>query len=78
VVDDEMPTWHDSLHRFDRIAQEHSNIKPQNEAIIAGVDKLYSYKTINYTKNLRVSSLFIDCAIEKERHAVFRLRAEPT
>lgn len=53
-MDEECPTWGECLHRFDKIAAEHANIKPQNDAIIATVDKLYSYKTVNYTKKMRV------------------------
>lgn len=53
-MDEELGSWHDCLHRFNRVAQEHSDIRPQSEAIIAAIDKLYQYKTINYVKKLRV------------------------
>ena len=28
VVDEELLTWHECLHRFDRLAQEHAHIRP--------------------------------------------------
>jgi hypothetical protein len=54
-VDEELNTWYDCLHRFDRVAQEHANIKAQSESITAATERLYQYKTINYTKKQRVS-----------------------
>lgn len=54
VVDEEMGNWHECLNRFNRVAQEHADIKPQSEAIIGAVERLYQYKTINYAKKQRV------------------------
>lgn len=55
VLDEEFATWQECLKRYDKISQEHQNLKPQSDSIIAAVDKLYSYKTVNYTKKPRVS-----------------------
>ncbi|CDW90006.1 wd-40 repeat-containing protein [Stylonychia lemnae] len=62
VLDEEYTTWHECLKRFDKVSQEHSNLKATNEPIIAIVDKLYSYKTVNYTKKPRRKrgTLFLD------------------
>eukprot|EP00347_Sterkiella_histriomuscorum_P004436 403360465 len=53
VLDEEYNTWQECLKRYDKVSQEHENLKASNEPIIAIVDKLYSYKTVNYTKKLR-------------------------
>lgn len=54
MLDEEQNSWYECLVRYDKISQEHQNFKPTSEPIIAAVDKLYSYKTINYTKKPRV------------------------
>lgn len=63
IVDEEQPTWHDCLHRYDMYTQEHADIKSKNEPVNAAVDKLYHYKTINYTKKARRKRgvLLLDC-----------------
>ena len=60
VVDEEMNNWHDGLHRFDRVVQEHADIKGQSDSIIAATERLYQYKTINYTKKQRVKFPLLD------------------
>ena len=56
VADEEAQTWHESLNRYNKVAQAHPEMKPQSDAIIGAIEKMYHYKTINFTKKQRVSS----------------------
>lgn len=62
MLDEECANWHDCLKRYDKVEKEHKDVKLTNEPIIAVVDKLYAYKTVNYTKKPRRSrgTLFLD------------------
>ncbi len=40
-MDEELTTWYECLHRFNKVASEHADIKPQSDALIAAVEKLY-------------------------------------
>lgn len=53
VVDEELGTWSECLHRFDKLEKEHQDIRPSTEAVIGAVERLYQYKTINYAKKQR-------------------------
>jgi len=61
LLDEEMPTWADCLHRYDQYSQAHANMRG-GDALIAAINKLYTYKTINYsTKNkMKKQVMFID------------------
>lgn len=75
-MDEELLTWGECLHRYDKLAQEIGNtLKPSTDSIIAAMNKLYSYKTINYTKKMRVTlvNLLIFPFIEKKRYLILRL-----
>jgi hypothetical protein len=50
VVDEEPTSWVECLNRYNQVAREHADIKPQSDALVAAVERLYQYKTINYTK----------------------------
>lgn len=52
-------------------SKEHADIKSKNEPVNAAVDKLYYYKTINYTKKARViTTYFFNIVLEEERSPV--------
>lgn len=73
-----MNNWEDGLHRFDRVAQEHADIKGQSDSIIAATERLYQYKTINYTKKQRVRIPLLMHLIAFKRNFLARLRIEST
>lgn len=56
-MDEECANWHDCLKRYDKVEKEHRDVKLAHEPIIAVVDKLYAYKTVNYTKKPRVRKI---------------------
>ena len=59
MADEEANTWQESLTRFDKVAKAHPDMKPQSDAIIAAIEKLYQYKTINFAKKQRVRPLLL-------------------
>ncbi len=69
VLDEEGANWHDSLKKYDKVEQEHKELKPTNDPLIAVVDKLYSYKTVNYTKKPRVNFTYLTF-IENKRDII--------
>jgi hypothetical protein len=60
VVDEELGSWNECLNRFDRVAQEHQDIRPFTESVIGAVERLYQYKTINYAKKQRVGTSYLN------------------
>jgi len=75
VLDEEFTTWHECLRRYDKVSQEHSNLKATNDPIIAIVDKLYSYKTVNYTKKPRVRiAIIFNFFREREVHCSWTMK----
>ena len=69
-----MLTWGECLHRYDKLAQEiGSTYKPSADSIIAAMNKLYSYKTINYTKKMRVTNWCFKFVIEEQEYTFPRL-----
>ena len=73
MVDEEQGSWYECLNRFNRVAQEHADIKPQSDAIVAAIEKLYQYKTINYAKKQRIIIDFSYSSVETQRHLLFGL-----
>jgi hypothetical protein len=41
VADEEGNNWLESLNRYNKVALAHPEMKPQSDAIIAAVEKLY-------------------------------------
>ena len=62
LVDEEAPNWMECLHRYDKNVQANPHQKASADPIVAAIDKLYSFKTINYTKKARrrKGTLFLD------------------
>mmetsp|Transcript_30159 Transcript_30159/g.29469 ORF Transcript_30159/g.29469 Transcript_30159/m.29469 type:complete len:109 (+) Transcript_30159:1183-1509(+) len=46
LVDEELNSWHECLHRYDRYPLNNSN----NDSIVAVIDKIYRQKTIHFIR----------------------------
>jgi hypothetical protein len=50
-IDDELFSWTDCLHRYDRIAAVHAQLRPKADALIATMGSKYAHTTIFNTLN---------------------------
>ena len=50
-IDEELNSWSDCLHRYDKIAAVHAQLRPKADALIATMGSKYAHTTIFNTLN---------------------------